>query len=174
MKLTYALTALLVIAAAGCNHEKDDKKAEEFFPDQKFSSVKKLAYSHSSSGARSDGMLYERHFDGDQLSALGKQKLSLMLCDEAAAKPMTVYLVNVGAGDMLDKRKAAVKDYVQDGLRPDERVEIVVGPNPNTSHSTAAVLASMPKTESGSLTEGDGAMTGQPTTPGAMATSPGK
>ena len=29
---------------------------------------------------------------------------------------------------------------MQDGLRPDERVEIVVGTNPNTSHSTAAVM----------------------------------
>ena len=173
MKLTYALAALLVILTTGCNHDKRDKEADAFFPDQKFSTVKKLAYAHSSSGARSDGMLYERHFDGDQLNALGKQKLPLMLCDEAAAKPMTVYLVNVGAGDLLDKRKAAVKDYVQDGLRPDERVEIVNGPNPNTSHSTAGVIASMSKTESGTAAEGDGATTGQPTTPSALA-APGK
>jgi hypothetical protein len=172
MKLTYVLAGLVVILLTGCNQEKHDKESAEFFPDQKFSTVKKLAYSQSSSGARSDGMLYARHFDGDALNALGKQKLSLMLCDEAAAKPMTVYLVNVGAGDLLDKRKAAVKDYVQDGLRPDERVEIVVGTNPNTAHSTAAVMATMSKTDSGNATS-DGAMTGQPTTPSAGA-EPGK
>ena len=166
MKLTKIMAGTLVLLAAGCNHDTKKDHQDDFFPDWRGSSVKKLNQTQTAAGARSDGMLYARHFDGEHLNSLGKQKLSLMLGDDTAAKPMTVYLVNAGTGDLLEKRKGSITAYLKDGLRPDEKVEFVNGTNPNAVHPAAESMARLGKTESGKAEDG-GSMTDQPTTPAA-------
>ena len=155
MKLSYVLAGALVIALIGCDNKKRQAEQEAFFPDQRRSDVTRFQQQQAANGARADGMLYPRHFDNNELSPLGKQKLSLMLGDPTPAKPLTIYLVNVGAGDQLEKRKQAVRDYLKDSLRPDERVEFVNGTNAETLHPSAETLARMGKLETTS-DEGSG------------------
>jgi hypothetical protein len=157
VKLTYLLAGALVILITGCSNKKRESDQNAFFPDWRSSSVRKLSQTQAANGARNDGMLYPRHFDGANLSTLGKQKLSLMLGDDAAANPLTVYLVNVGQGDLLNKRKQSIRDYLKDGLRPDESVEFVMGMNPNTLHPSAETISRAAKAESGDMGPGGGA-----------------
>jgi len=167
MKLTKIMAGTLVVLAAGCHNDKPKAHEDAFFPDWRGSSVRKLEQTQTAAGARSDGMLYARHFDGAHLNTLGKQKLSLMLGDDTAAKPMTVYLVNAGTGDLLESRKSSITAYLKDGLRPDEKVEFVNGVNPNAVYPAAESMSRLGKTESGKSE--DGVMTDQPTTPAANA-----
>ncbi len=167
MKLSYVFTGVLVILLTGCSNKQRQAEQDAFFPDQRSSPVKKLAYTQAANGARGDGMLYPMHFNGNELTPLGKQKLSLMLGDDAAAKPLTVYMVNVGAGDQLDKRKTAVREFLKDGLRPDEKLEFVNGQNENTLRPSAETMARMQKVETS--TEGGAAGGGS----GAAANSMG-
>jgi hypothetical protein len=146
MKTTFYLAAALAIASTGCSKEQKAKD-DPFFPDQRASSVKKFERSQTSKGARNDGMLYAHHFDGDRLNTLGRQKLSLMLADDTGEKTMKVYLVKLGEGATLDARKKAINDYLKDGLRPDEKLELVNGINPDTYHPTAPTLANVTKTD---------------------------
>lgn len=148
MKLTYLLTPLLIVLLTGCADKKRDAEQAAFFPDQRQSSVNCLAHTQSANGARDDGMLYPVHFDGNQLSSLGKQKLSLMVAAGAMAHPMKIYLVNDGKGKELKQRERAVRHYLKHKLRPGERIEFVEGTNPSTIHPSAEALARMGKVES--------------------------
>jgi hypothetical protein len=177
MKLTYLLAGALVLVSSGCKTDKNQQQQQEaFFPDTARSSVHKFERSQTAKGARTDGMLYAHHFDGENLNTLGKNKLGLMLGADTGAKVMKVYLVNVGTGDLLEKRKTAVTNYLKDGLRPDEKVEFVTGTNPDTYHPAAETIARVPKVESGEATAsapdsllGGGTATGSP----SMANAPG-
>ena len=173
MKLTYFLAGALVLASTGCKTDKNQQQQEAFFPDQKRSSVNTFKRDQTANGARSDGMLYAGHFDGENLNTLGKNKLGLMLADDTGAKVMKVYLVNVGAGDLLEKRKTAISNYLKDGLRPDEKVEFVTGANPDTYHPAAETLARVPKIESGEAQVGEIAVSGAQTGSPSMANAPG-
>src|SRR6266542_4985809 len=160
MKVTYVLAGALIVLSTGCKHTKPEDQSK-FFPDQKNSTVREYVSVQAANGAREDGTLYARHFDNGSLNRLGKQKLSLMLGHDASARPLTIYLVNVGQADLLEKRKQAVRDYLKDGLRPDEKVKFVLGANPNTVHPAADSMSRLSKTESGSAGAG-GAQTEQP------------
>ena len=162
MKLTYLLAGALVLLSTGCTKEQKSDN-NPFFPDPAASSVRKYERSQTAKGARSDGMLYAHHFDGDRLNSLGRQKLTLMLADDSGETTMKVYLVDLGDGAMLDARKNAVSAYLKDGLRPDEKLEFVNGMNPNT-HPAAETLARMDRIETG-----NGAQTGSP----SVANAPG-
>ena len=158
MKLTYFLAAALVLASTGCS--KNQKQADSFFPDPSASSVRKFERSQTARGARDDGMLYARHFDGEKLNSLGRQKLGLILADDSGDNTMKIYLVNLGAGDLLERRKGAIAAYLKDALSPSEKVEFINGANPNALHPSAETLANMSK-----LQTGDGAQTDQPQIP---------
>jgi hypothetical protein len=148
MKTIYFLAGAIAIASTGCSKEQKSHN-DPFFPDPQASSVRKFERSQTAKGARNDGMLYAHHFDGDRLNTLGKQKLTLMLGDDTGAKTMKVYLVKLGEGATLDARKKAINDYLKDGLRPDEKLELVNGINPDTYHPSAPTIARMSKTEVG-------------------------
>ncbi len=164
MKVTYVLAGALIVFSTGCKHTKEEQS--KFFPDQKKSTVREYVSVQAANGAREDGTLYARHFDNGSLNRLGKQKLSLMLGHDSSARPLTIYLVNVGQGDVLEKRKQAIRDFLKDGLRPDEKVEFVLGANPTTVHPAADSMSRLSKTESGTAAEG-GAQTDQPLMSGA-------
>jgi hypothetical protein len=152
---TYLLAGALVIASTGCTKEQKSTKDDPFFPDPKASSVNKFERSQTARGARSDGMIYAHHFDGDRLNSLGKQKLTLMLGDDTGEKTMKVYIVKIGEGATLDARKKAITEYLKDGLRPDEKLELVNGMNPDTWHPSAPTLARVSKTEVGEADTAD-------------------
>ena len=163
MKITYLLAGALVVLSTGCTKEQKSDN-NPFFPDPAASSVRKYERTHAAKGARSDGMLYAHHFDGDRLNSLGRQKLSLMLADDNGETTMKVYLVSLGDGALLDARKNAINAYLKDGLRPDEKLEFVTGMNPNTTHPAAQTIARMDRVETG-----NGAQTQSP----SMADAPG-
>lgn len=150
MKLTYITTGLLVILITGCHNKQREAEQNAFFPDQRASAVNKFAYSQAANGARNDGMLYARHFQGSELTPLGKQKLSLMLGDDAPAKPLTIYMVNLGTGNLLAAREQTVREFLKDGLRPDEKIVFVTDTNDSTLHPTAETMARMDKLETSS------------------------
>src|ERR1044072_8707077 len=110
MKLRNVVVASVLIAVGGCRHTEKATDQSKFFPDTKCAAARRLASAQAAAGARAEGMLYSRHFDGDALNSVGKQKLSLMLGDEGALRPLAVYMVNAGTGEQLEKRQQDVRD----------------------------------------------------------------
>ena len=148
MKLQSA-TALLTISLAllaGCQ----DQNHNGFFKgDAARERVDRFATVQAANGARNDAMLYRHHFDGGHLSSLGRQKVLLMLEECDNCEPVVVHLVNVGEGELLAQRKAAVELYLKS----------TEGPNTLTFHPSQNDLIRFSKTESGKLEGGESAAT---------------
>ena len=154
MKITnkkrWIVAATTLLLLGGCQSSKDNmakqKANDEFSPDDDARSYRKFANAQEGVGARSDGMLYAYHFDGDHLNSLGAQKLSLMLKDNDQAFPVVVYM-NVPDDDHLKARKDAVTLYMTDSGLQDEQVKFALGPNPHAASSAAKNLVRYNKTE---------------------------
>jgi hypothetical protein len=149
--LTILTAAAALFALAGCQAEQYDPSLHGFFPED-VGDVRKpdaWAEAQAASGARSDAMLCKSHFDGPRLNSLGEAKLSLMLKDDDACEPMTVYLNVPDKDDLANARKSAVVTYLKDTGLADNQISIVYGDNPATHNPTAKFLPNLSKTETG-------------------------
>ena len=162
------LTLSTACLVAGCYSERDlDPTLEGFFtedgPDR--GKPNQFTEAQAASGARSDGMLHWQHFDGPNLNSLGEQKLSLMLADDDAPKPLVVYIdVDGKQADIAAPRQESVTLFLKDrGLR-DEQIRIVLGDNPTARSPAAQHLSRQERAESGN---GTGAASGSNGQPGA-------
>jgi hypothetical protein len=147
-----AATALLLLG--GCQDAKDNmakqRESDQFSPDDDSRAYRKFAAAQEGVGARSDGMLYAYHFDGDHLNSLGAQKLSLMLKDNDRAFPVVVYM-NVSDDDHLKAREDAVTLYMTDSGLQNDQVKFALGLNPHATSSAAQNLGRYNKTEDSSI-----------------------
>ncbi len=135
----------LWLGVSGC--AKNDAPAEDFFAGQGDSS-RHILEVQQAVGARNDGMLYPRHFDGAMLSGLGRDKLDLMLKDNSKSLPLVVYL-DLQANDSLSRdRREAVASYLREQGLLDNQVFLENGVNPATVAPAATGLASLSKTDS--------------------------
>lgn len=136
------LTALLGVI--GC-HDTGPKNTE-FFVQDEARAVSTTIERQTANGARHDAMLWEQHFDGGRLNALGRRKLDLMLSQPG---PVTVYLPGSVEKDVLDARRQAIVAYAKDSGRGESDLKTVDGINPATLHLAAPDLARLNKTELG-------------------------
>jgi hypothetical protein len=146
-----AAAAAALLALAGCQSEQLDPTLKGFFPEDVGDVRKPDAWmdAQAASGARSDAMLCKSHFDGPRLNSLGEAKLSLMLKDDDACEPMTVYLNVPDKDDLANARKSAVVTYLKDTGLADSQISIVYGDNPATHNPAAKFLPNLSKTETG-------------------------
>ena len=151
-KLLIAMFAAAL--AGGCQDQNKnlDPTLDGFFVDTDAQTpiATRFADAQAASGARADATLSRQHFDGPALNSLGQAKLALMLKDDDAASPMKVYL-NTGEKDPAYKqREQSVAAFLKDkGLR-DTQIELVAGPNPESTSPAARHLANLPKTDTSS------------------------
>jgi uncharacterized membrane protein YgcG len=176
-KLTHR--ALLICGAVGaislcsagckCDHKKqpDNNMAGFFAPADATHDVQRIAHVQAASGARADATLEPYHFDKGELNSLGREKLSLMLDDDAANNPMTIYL-NVPTDDEFKAaRQDAVVAYLKEQGLEETQVSFKQGTNPDSQFQAGETLTRMDKTETG--TSGSGASS----SPGAGGTDSG-
>lgn len=146
-----AMSVLVVAVLCGCAANQDSNSpaagaADAFAPlDSGTRSVQMLAARQAALGARNDAMLYDDHFNGPALNALGQDKLNAML--DARVTPTVVYL-NLKSDDAISKsRRASVEDFMKERqVNPDE-YRIESGVNVATLHDAAPDLSRMSKTE---------------------------
>src|SRR5438270_3508463 len=91
---------LIALLSSGCEQDRQQRQAMgEFFPQPgEVRDVQRIERVQEASGARADATLQPAHFDKGELNSLGREKLLLMLDDDDANNPVTVYL-NVPAED---------------------------------------------------------------------------
>ncbi len=129
-----AWLAAAVVVLSGCADNSD----KDLFKKDPGENVNRVIDVQSAEGARTDAMLYKHHFTGGHLNSLGRQKVRLMLAECDSCDEIVVYLNNVGEGELLDKRKAAVEMYLK----------TTDGENQARLHPAQPLLARMIKVES--------------------------
>jgi hypothetical protein len=142
MKRQLPLISLLAGAlslAVGCASQQPKtayEHGELSPPDDQARQVDKMLETQEAAGAGLDATLHPVHFDGDMLNTLGQAKLDLMLKDEHACCPLTVYVELAKDDPMLKDRTEAVALYLKDrGLSEDQ---FTIKDGPNTSYSSPA------------------------------------
>jgi hypothetical protein len=153
---------LLALYNGGCSSDKKDsacaeKKPDLFEADDAERIINRFQHVQQASGAREDATLQPYHFDKGALNSLGRQKLSLMIDDDEANNPVTIYL-NVPANDEFKSaRQDAVVAYLKDQGLEESQVAFKAGTNPNQRHPAEDGIARLPKTETGAAGGSDGA-----------------
>jgi hypothetical protein len=107
----------------------------------------KHAQAMAAAGAAADSSLYDQHFDGTELNALGRTKIALMLQAAPKNEPLTIYVPPTGANERVQARLAAVNKFWRDSQWAALTVQAKQGTNPETSASAAAGLAGLRKLE---------------------------
>jgi hypothetical protein len=126
-----SLLAGVVFLAVGCaSQPKPDYVHGEIPPpDDEPRQVNRMLEAQEAAGAGLDATLHPVHFDGDMLNSLGQQKLDLMLKDEHACCPLTVYVELPKDDPMIKGRTEAVALYLKDRGMSDDQFTIKIGPN---------------------------------------------
>src|SRR5262245_40654148 len=101
---------LIALYTTGCQMADDKQQRQamnDFFPapgeERDTERVQRIS---AAAGARCDSTLQSYHFDKGELNSLGQQKLSLMLDDDDANNPMTIYM------NLPEEYRAARQDAV--------------------------------------------------------------
>jgi hypothetical protein len=99
--------------------------------------------SMSAKGAVADATLYDQHFDGTELNALGRSKVALML--EAAPKhePLTIYVPTSGSDERVQARLTAVNNFWKASQYAAIELQTKQGVNPNTATPAGTGLAAL-------------------------------
>lgn len=155
---------LIAIYGTGCKADSDKQQRQpmsEFFPAQgEMRDLQRIQRVQAASGARNDATLQPFHFDKAELNSLGRDKLALMLDDDDANNPITIYL-NLPADDEFKApRQDAIIAYLKDQGLEEKQVSFKPGPNERTNHPAAEALARMSKTETGVAGGGGGSSPG--------------
>lgn len=154
-----AACALAACGPAGCNYDSPDldPSLAGYFGDEDAGRTQSALDVQAAAGARADATLYALHFDGPRLNSLGENKLSLMLRDDDAADPLTVYLKVDEKSKSAPRQREAVTTFLKDKGLKDAQIEVVYGDNPASRTPAGPLLDRMHKTESGGPTPTAGA-----------------
>ena len=168
-----ATTAAVLLAA--CNHNAQPAKVrgDEFRPNEEARAIQNIEAVQAARGARQDAMLYSAHFDGGQLNGLGRQKLDLMLQDEATAPPVVVYL-DVPQ-ETLEPARRSVTGCLRGRGLSETQVALRDGPNPSShapaTDALAALQAIQPQASQQQQQSQGSAPTGYAPTPNPMSSA---
>jgi hypothetical protein len=118
-----------------------------FHPENHTRLFDRQAEAMAAAGAADDATLYEKHFDGGELNALGRTKVALML--EAAPKnqPLTIYVPTTGSDERVQARLTAVNKFWQDSQYAAVQMQAKQGINPNNSTPAGQGLAALKRLE---------------------------
>ncbi|MGH7213699.1 MAG: hypothetical protein ACREIT_02900 [Tepidisphaeraceae bacterium] len=152
--LNVTLGGLLILIAAGCQSNGSGQMQGTEFPEPGTHAVTQVMYAQEAAGARGDPTLYSYHFDGDRLNSNGERKLSLMLDDDDAVEPLTVYVAP--KDDRAAARRDAVALFLRDAGLNNEQIRVEDGIAPGNGGAAAAGLGHLSRTESSGSGEGAG------------------
>lgn len=158
--LSSTLALTLLAAASGCNSEHPgDLHGETFSQPGETTAIGQLAQAQGAAGAKADSMLYDRHFTGDQLNALGQAKMDLILKGSPLNAPVKVYFVM--AHDAVWTRETAVAEYLDKaGVTASDAV-FAEGANPDNKtpavYNLAGIYQVTKDSYSGQAADGPGA-----------------
>jgi hypothetical protein len=150
---TISMTALLGVALlVGCHHDAPEvsSRGQDFYPPGVPTSMDRISAVQATKGAAADAMLYDQHFDGPALNALGRHKIDAIMRGTSVNKPLVVYLDM--PHDTAQSRQAAVADYIKNAGVQDSAVQIVLGPNPNLTTPAAYNLTEIYKVNGDNIT----------------------
>lgn len=122
------LLGVATVLIAGC--EKNEEAAYFRAPEER--PALRLMERQADLGAAKDATLYAHHFDGAVLNSLGHEKLQRMERGTPGTQDMIVYLDLPADQKLTAERRADVARYVTSLGVPQDRVQYVEGPNPNT------------------------------------------
>ena len=145
MKRAIVCTSLGVWLLIGCESSTPSKEAF-FEPEEEPRLADQMLHTQAARGARADGNLFAAHFDGDTVNALGRARLDLMLADNSAAFPLTVY-VTANDGADVSARQNSVRAYLLDAGLTAAQFQTLPGPNPGTLHRASDQLENLAKTD---------------------------
>lgn len=136
---------LLTLVLAACQQGPQPQALPDpFFHDDDLPrSVQLSAAAQAASGARADATLYAMHFDGNALNTLGREKLTRMLADDDAHRPLVAYV----SADH-EARRLAVAQFLKDQGLSDEQIQVLPGANPGSYNPTAPSISRYSRTES--------------------------
>lgn len=160
--MKWAMLTFVVLVLASCQNKEQslDPTLTGFFPEDTGEVRKPAQFAEvmAASGARADATLSKHHFDGNALNSLGEEKLALMLKDDHAPTPLTVYLNLDEKAATAKGRQAAVVDFLKDKGLTERQIEVVYGYNPSAWSPAADPLSKKSKAETG--TTGGGGQNG--------------
>lgn len=142
---------IIALYSGGCFNNKAEKQADaHFFAScDEVRDTQRIAHVQAAAGARQDATLLPYHFDKGELNSLGRQKLSLMLDDDASNNPIIIY-INVPASDEFKAaRQDAVVAYLKDQGLEESQISFRPGPNPDAHMPASEGLSRLSKTETG-------------------------
>jgi hypothetical protein len=111
----------------------------------------------SAAGAANDSSLYDQHFDGVELNALGRAKVALMLYGAPKNESLTIYVPPTGSTEQVQARFAAVNQFWKDSQWAALQVQTKQGVSPENAASAAAGLAGLRRLEEQQQQAGQGA-----------------
>jgi hypothetical protein len=171
---------LIALYSIGCEYQHPQlQPMNDFFPAEgEVRDVQRAQRVQEASGARFDATLTPAHFDKGELNSLGREKLSLMLDDDDANNPITIYL-NVPADDEFKAGKQdSVIAYLKEQGLEETQISFKEGANPATYSPASEGLTRLAKTETGIAggTSSYGASSGggDQSAPASDASSPAK
>lgn len=145
MKTWLKITLTGLLLASGCaKKDSEESYMNPFVPDVELRRVHMALDAQAAVGAREDGILYAWHFDGQDLSPLGREKLDQIV--EADTLDVLSIYVDVRPATFA-ARKQSVLAYLQDKGLATSHVNIIEGINEETLTPAVAGLANLPKTE---------------------------
>jgi hypothetical protein len=149
---TIALTAVVLMTGCAANKEDRPPLLGTFPADGATRRVSTIAAAQAAIGAREDGILYAWHFDGKDLSPLGREKLDQIAEADTLAN-LNIYL-DVKADTFGDRQKS-VNAYLQDKGMAASHVVVIEGLDNTPLTPAAPGIAGLAKTDTGT-SQGEG------------------
>jgi len=147
MKTSLKMLALTtVLFAGGCATENvtEESYFNKFVPDDAPRRVQDLARTQTAVGDREDGTLYAWHFDGKDLSPLGREKLSYIV-DADSNEPIVIHM-DVKTETFAERKKSVVA-FLQDQGVANSHMNVIEGVNDAKLYPAAPGLAAYAKTD---------------------------
>jgi hypothetical protein len=112
--------------------------------------VDDFAKSSAASGAAQDANFSDAHFTGNELNALGRSKLALVI-DGAAGKDLTIFIA--GEKDAVQPRADSIVTNLKNPALGEQHLQTKPGRNPATSTPASINLRGLQKLEKGDSAE---------------------
>ena len=154
LKLIILGGSLFAAGCASAPHDTDESYFNKFVPDGEPRRATIMADAQAAQGAREDGMLHAWHFDGKDLSPLGREKLA-SIADADSVAPLTIHL-DVKDDTFADRKKSVVA-FLEDKGIADAHMVIVQGVNEDNLTPAVAGIATYAKTDTAGDAAGGGA-----------------
>jgi hypothetical protein len=142
---------IIALYANGCKQSDAEKQAQAnfFTPPGQLRDTQRIEHAQMAAGDREDATLLAYHFDKGELNSSGREKLSLMLDDDASNNPMIIYLDIPGSDEYKAARQDAVVAFLKDQGLQESQISFRAGANPDELYPASEGITNLTKTDTG-------------------------